>query len=338
MPTNNLLPQPTDFPEYTWRPATLADAEAFHRLSLANMIADGMESAQPTEEISHMISFFGDQLQENTLLALTEDGEIAAQSLLFMPPGGTEHRANLSGSVHVAHRGRGLGSFMLSWLEARARQHFAEFTDDLPCLMQSGIRDHQSDRVQLLTEHGFRPSRFYFKMERDLSLPIPECALIRELSLVNWSPERDAATMEAFNDSFRDHYGFFPVNEALWQAAFTGKPDFRGDLSQLAVAGDGRDPHGRVIGFCLCSVSPERNAQSGKNEGNLDDIGVIRGWRKQGVASALIVPALHALKAAGLELATLGVDTENPSGALRLYENLGFQSVQRAISFQKAVS
>jgi ribosomal protein S18 acetylase RimI-like enzyme len=98
------------------------------------------------------------------------------------------------------------------------------------------------------------------------------------------------------------------------------------------------DDHGRVIGFCLTSISPERNAQSGKNEGFLDDIGVIRGWRKRGIASALIVAAMQALQDAGLTVASLGVDTENPTGALRLYENLGFQATRRSITFQKELS
>lgn len=325
-------PQPLLFPQYTWRSATQDDAPAIHQMALANQKADGMESAQPVEELRHMMAFLGDKLQSDTLLALTGSGAVVALALVFIPPGGEKHRANLTASVHVAHRGQGIGTFLTNWLEARARQRFASFEDDLPCVMQIGIRDHQTDRMELLAAHGFQPTRYFFKMERDLSLPIPEVPLTPELMLVNWLPARDEAVRMAFNDSFRDHYGFFPVDADLWQGGFTGKPDFRGDLSALAVEADGR-----VIGFCLTSISPERNAQSGKNEGFLEEIGVIRGRRKRGIASALIVSAMQALKASGIALASLGVDTENPSGALRLYENLGFQAVQRSVAYQKAL-
>jgi ribosomal protein S18 acetylase RimI-like enzyme len=327
------LPQPDHFPQYTWRPATLDDVHAIHQLSRATLEADGLESAQPPEELKHLMAFLGERLATNSLLALTTDGAVAAMAIIFILPGETEHRANLSVNVHVAHRGQGVGAFLTRWAEASARQQFATFTDKLPCILQNGVRDHQTDRIQLLETHGFVPTRYFFKMERDLSTPIPTVPLPPELTLTNWLPEKDEAVRLAFNDSFRDHFGFFPVDEALWQAGFTGKPDFRGDLTRLAV-----DDHGRVIGFCLTSISPERNAQSGKNEGFLDDIGVIRGWRKRGIASALIVAAMQALQDAGLTVASLGVDTENPTGALRLYENLGFQATRRSITFQKELS
>ncbi len=341
MINDNVLPQPEQFPQYTWRPAILGDAHAIHQLSRANLEADGLESAQPPEELKHLMAYLGEQLSTNSLLALTADGQVAAMAIIFILPGETEHRANLSVNVHVAHRGQGLGTFLTTWGEARARQQFATFTDPLPQIIQTGVRDHQTDRIQLLETHGFVPTRYFFKMERDLNNPIPTVPLPPELTLMNWLPERDEAVRAAFNDSFRDHFGFFPVDEGLWHAGFTGKPDFRGDLTRLAVDGDastepGRS--GRVIGFCLVSISPERNAQSGKDEGFLDDIGVIRGWRKRGIASALIVAAMQALKDAGLTVASLGVDTENPTGALRLYENLGFQATRRSITFQKVVS
>lgn len=329
---NNELPQPEQFPQYTWRPAALDDVHAIHQLSRANLEADGLESAQPPEELKHLLAYLGEQLSTNSLLALTADGMVAAVAIIFILPGDTEHRANLSVNVHVAHRGQGLGTFLTTWGEARARQQFATFTDPLPQIIQTGVRDHQTDRIQLLETHGFVAARYFFKMERDLSDPIPPVPLPPELTLINWLPERDEAVRAAFNDSFRDHFGYFPVDEGLWHAGFTGKPDFRGDLTRLAV-----DDDGRVIGFCLTSISPERNAQSGKDEGFLDDIGVIRGWRKRGVASALIVAAMQALKDAGLSVASLGVDTENPTGALRLYENLGFQATRRSITFQKVV-
>ena len=341
------LPEPIDFPQYIWRPLEAADIEALHRLAQANWEADGLESVQPVEEIKHMMGIImSGEIKVGTLLALTEAGEIAASVFAFLLPSPTEHRVNVGGSVHVAYRRQGLGRFLLAWAEAWARQQVAELADDLPRRLEASCRDHQTDRIRLFEAAGFRPARYFFQMERDLAEPIPEKPLDLGLGLANWTPERDEAVRAAFNDSFRDHWGFFPVDETLWPV-FTGKPDFRGDLSQLAVDGDGRfdklnrvEPlsAGRVIGFCLCSVSEERNAQTGRREGVMDEIGVIRGWRKRGIASALIVAAMRAFREEGLAYAKLGVDTENPTGALRLYENLGFYSVRRSIAFHKALS
>jgi ribosomal protein S18 acetylase RimI-like enzyme len=44
---------------------------------------------------------------------------------------------------------------------------------------------------------------------------------------------------------------------------------------------------------------------------------------------------MHLLKGEGMDTAVLGVDAENPSGALRLYESVGFASVQTSVTYSK---
>jgi ribosomal protein S18 acetylase RimI-like enzyme len=48
-------------------------------------------------------------------------------------------------------------------------------------------------------------------------------------------------------------------------------------------------------------------------------------WRKRGIAKALIAKSLIVLREQGMEAGALGVDTENPSGALKLYESMGYE-------------
>ncbi len=325
-----MLPEPTQYPQFTWRPLTTADAHAMHQSAVADIAADGADSAQTVEEIQPLLEFLQKELPHDSLAAFTADGTLAAQAMLFLPPAaeGESLRFNASGTVHHAHRGQGIGAFLMAWMEARARQK----ADGRAALIQTNCRDHNQDRIDLFTQQGFQPTRYFYRMQRDLHQPIPDVPLPEGLQLRPWQPELDNATRLAFNDSFQDHFGFFPVNEEIWHVGFSGKPEFRGDLTRLAL-----DDADNVIGFCLCSVNPGRNAQTGWNEGILEDIGVIRGWRKKGIASALIVAAMRALKEAGLDKAALGVDTENPTGALRLYENLGFYAMRRSITFTKTL-
>jgi mycothiol synthase len=327
-----MLPEPTAFPQYSWRPLTPDDAQAIHETAVADRAADGADSAQPVAEIQPLLTFLQEELPHDSLAAFTGDGVLVAQGLLFMPPADASDalRFNISGTVHHAHRRQGLGAFILAWLEARARQKVATLADDHEALMQTGCRDHQVDRITLFEQQGFQATRYFYRMQRELRQPIPHLPLADGLQLRPWQPELDEATRLAFNDAFRDHYGFFPVDEEIWRVGFTGKPEFRGDLTQLAV-----DRQGQVAGFCLCAVSPERNAQTGWNEGILDDIGVVPDWRKKGVASALIVAAMRACQEAGFDMAALAVDTDNPTGALRLYENLGFYAMRRSITYTK---
>jgi ribosomal protein S18 acetylase RimI-like enzyme len=62
---------------------------------------------------------------------------------------------------------------------------------------------------------------------------------------------------------------------------------------------------------------------------------VRRPWRKQGLARALIARSMRLLQEQGMTEAGLGVDAQNPNGALRLYEGLGFRVIRRFATFEK---
>jgi ribosomal protein S18 acetylase RimI-like enzyme len=61
---------------------------------------------------------------------------------------------------------------------------------------------------------------------------------------------------------------------------------------------------------------------------------VRRLWRKQGLAKALIARSLHLLKEQGMTEARLGVDADNPNGALRLYQSMGFRQTMRFLTIR----
>lgn len=325
------LPVPPQINGLTWRPLESGDVAAAHNLFVACYRPDGLDSAPPKSELVEMFDFLGDKLATDSLGAFTAEGDMMAMAVVFLPPAGDEQRANLSGLVRVDYRGQGVGTFILRWMEARARQLLAEAPAGLPKIMQTGVRDHQRERIELLEAHGFTADRYFYRMERDLSQPLPERPLPSDLTLADWTQSRDEAVRLAFNDSFRDHYGFMPMDAELWQRFFTGKDSFRADLTSLAMVDE------KVAGFCLSVVDPSRNEQTGRKEAVLEEIGVIRGWRRRGIASALIVEAMRRCRDARLEYAMLSVDTASPTGALRLYENLGFRAIRRGITYCKVV-
>jgi len=53
-------------------------------------------------------------------------------------------------------------------------------------------------------------------------------------------------------------------------------------------------------------------------------LGTRRAGRKRGVGSALLLRALTQARAAGLTRSSLVVDADSPTGALGLYERVGF--------------
>jgi ribosomal protein S18 acetylase RimI-like enzyme len=291
-----------------------------------------MEAAASESWLTHLVDQFEDRLPTDTLGAFSAGGSLAAMALVVLPDEGGEHVARFDGSVHVDHRGRGLGSFIMEWVENRARREFEGFGDGEPQWIQAGCPDRLADRIALFGQRGFEAVRYSYRMRRDLRAPVPEIPLGSGLRYVPWSAELDLPMMDAFNQAFRGSWGVPEMNEALWGQFFTGVPQFRGDLTTLAMSGDA------IAGFCLNWVDAARDAQTGVKEGWVEAIGVVPGWRGRGVASALLSKALRDFVALGFERAALDVDTQNPTGALRLYERLGFEAYKRTILFQKQLN
>jgi len=82
----------------------------------------------------------------------------------------------------------------------------------------------------------------------------------------------------------------------------------------------------------------EYNAHNGTNEGGIGQLGTVRGHRKLGLGRALLLAGMAWLKTQGLTTAVLGVDAENPTGALRLYESVGMRPVSRRVLYERRLS
>jgi ribosomal protein S18 acetylase RimI-like enzyme len=61
-------------------------------------------------------------------------------------------------------------------------------------------------------------------------------------------------------------------------------------------------------------------------------------WRRRGLGEALLRSALCALHARGVRRVGLGVDTQNETGALRLYERIGMHAVRQGDSWMLEVT
>jgi ribosomal protein S18 acetylase RimI-like enzyme len=74
---------------------------------------------------------------------------------------------------------------------------------------------------------------------------------------------------------------------------------------------------------------------TGRRDLDIPLVGTRRTGRKRGIASALLTRAVTEARAAGFDTASLGVDADSPSGAVGLYERLGFTAAGTWISHQK---
>lgn len=323
---------PSGLSAYHWRPIQRGDIAAIQQMLAASSEADKTEAAPSEERLQRLLGMLGEQTDKNTLIAVAGDGTVAATAMVFIPPGEDEQLAMVEGIVHANHRGRGIGSYLLPWMEARARQAFGNSDGGMPQVIRTSCAGHQADRITLFEQGGFKAMRYSYKMRRNLSQPILEEPLPDGLKWAQWAPDLDRPLMHAFNDAFREHWGLRKMNEETWRTFFTGVPQFRSDLTYLAM------DDGAIVGFCVNWVDEAENAQTGIGEGWVEAIGVIPAWRGRGIASALLSHALHLFQAEGLGRAALDVDAQNPTGALRLYEKHGFEVARETIHFVKKLN
>jgi len=316
---------------YTFRPITPADLRDIIDMTAAAVAIDRTEGPATEENLTQIFNILGENIGTNTLAVLGEDGEIAALALVIVRPGDEELLAILDGSVHVKHRGKGLGSYILSWMEHRAQEEWRVSGRNLPLVLRTSCADHLVDRINLFEQNGFQAARYAYKMRRDLAESILPVDLPGGLRMVTWSKERDEQLRQAFNTAFKGSWGVPEIDEQLWPQIFTGIPKFRGDLSFLVLDRE------RIMGFCINWVDEAKNRQRNVKEGWIEAVGVIPERRGIGIASALLSHSMDEFKASGLEQAALDVDTQNPTGALRLYEKLGFIAVKRMIAFTKTL-
>jgi mycothiol synthase len=151
------------------------------------------------------------------------------------------------------------------------------------------------------------------------------------IRLRTMDPERDIETVwQVDNAAFRDHWGH--TEGKLEEFAHWVKmPHFRPELWYLAE----EEVSGKVVGLGLSIIDPDWIAQTGRQEGYVDTLAVLRKHRRQGLGTALLMQSLHALRRAGMEGAHLHADADNLTGAMRLYQQSGFSVRKTSMAFRR---
>ncbi|MET0727183.1 MAG: GNAT family N-acetyltransferase [Acidimicrobiales bacterium] len=240
-----------------------------------------------------------------------------------------EHRVDCWGGVRPSHRGRGIGRQLLEWQVSRASEVAATLDPALGTRIGIEAADHQHAVLHLAQRAGFEPVRRFLELARPTAVPVPPVPAVADLELVPWSEDLDDRARQAHADSFVDHWGSEPRTAEEWRQWYTGHRAFRDDLSVLAL-----DPlSAEVIGFVLTAAYPQDWATV-PVEAWITTVGTRRSWRGKGVARWLMAVTLERIAASptGFERAILGVDADNPTGALRLYRALSFED-ERAVTF-----
>ncbi|MCA5923292.1 GNAT family N-acetyltransferase [Curtobacterium oceanosedimentum] len=318
-PTHLDVPEPTG--GLTFRAASRDDVVGMHAVAVAAAAEDDPLARPSTGALERALSTEGMDVPRDTVVGVDPDGHVQAFGIVIdVPSRVTAARAVLEGAVHPAHRGRRVGRRVLDWQVGRARQRLALLDVDLPASLDVGGPLGASG-LRLAARAGFAPARTWVAMQLVFgeqhdgpsSQALPDGLVVRASTADDIEPLRTAK-----NDAFRDHWGSQPMVASDWHGFLTAAVS-RPDLSRVVV-----DADGRVLAFAIVEVDPDAFAARGRSFGYVHWVGVVRSARGRGLAPLVLDAAIRAMRADGLAAAVLDVDAENPSGAVRLYEGLGF--------------
>ncbi|HVA86362.1 MAG TPA: GNAT family N-acetyltransferase [Candidatus Saccharimonadales bacterium] len=318
---------PTDV---TIRPLTADDLPALLDLVRAGRTADGATEPITLEDIRH--NWFGDpatRLGTDTFGAINVGRLVGFCWVLTKDRPESAVKLFVAGEVHPDERRRGIGTELLRRADARANEVFIDHRAAVTGEVFVETPADNPGRQALFSDAGYRAVRTFATMRRSVRGGPPAVPDPPGFTFVQWRPELDDATRLAHNDAFRDHWGSDPTTRERWQHVVSGWPGFSRAASWLALDGD------TVVGYTLCAAADP--TYDPPRLGWLGTIGVRRDYRRRGLASALIARSLGSLRDVGADEAGLDVDIDNPSGAPRVYEALGFRIIRRSQIWSRTI-
>ena len=224
----------------------------------------------------------------------------------------------------------GIGTWLLQWAEQRAVRALDDMPGDLRFAPRVGTYREAEGSRKLFEDLGYRYIRSSYHMLIQMDAPVPEPEFPEGISLRPFNPETDSeAVYRADADAFRDHFGFvevpFEIGFERFKHFTIDAQDFDPSLWFLAMDGD------QIAGFSLC----RSHSYDDPNLGWVGELGVRRTWRKRGLGLALLRHSFNEFYRRGYRKVGLGVDAQNLTGALRLYERAGMHVHQAFDLYEK---
>ncbi len=174
-------------------------------------------------------------------------------------------------------------------------------------------------RDEILTRLGFERYRLFdYITERSLSQPISEPWLPSGFTIRSATMDDYQQLAAVRNSSFGEDWSADSLRAEVMQ-----KPGYRPEREFIVVS-----PEGRVAAFTVTWLDEVNRV------GHFEPVGTHRGFRRRGLARAMMLHALRELRALGMETATVEHAADN-TPALELYRGLGFEKRYETYGYRR---
>jgi mycothiol synthase len=315
---------------FTVRGATLDDLASVHILiNRWSQAVIGRDDLTDLDALRHDLQQPGFNMQDDIRLIFAPNGQLAGYLEVWTNAKPPVHPW-IWGRVDPDYEGKGLGTWMIRWAEQRALQVLPNVPAELRFAPRTGTYRQALKAKKFYEDLGYRHVRSFYNMLIEMDKPVLTPEFPAGITLRTYNKGTDAETVfRAQTDSFRDHYGFVeqPFEEGLKRWKHFWEEDESADPTLLFIAMDGD----QIAGINLCRPQ----AFDDPDMGWVNVLGVRRPWRKRGLGLALLRHSFNEFYRRGKRKVGLGVDAENLTGALRLYENAGMHVHQTFDQYEK---
>lgn len=172
---------------------------------------------------------------------------------------------------------------------------------------------------------GWQPIRQSYQMRIELPDDLPQPSWPEGMSVRTMQRGEEQRIYEANNAAFSDHWDFHPQPFEQWYSHAFGREDFDPTLVWLAEEDE------ELAGFSANSWHFSGDPQFGW----IGILGVRPQWRRRGLATALLHQSFRDFRRRGATRVGLGVDAQNTTGAVKLYERVGMHVARRNDTYEK---
>jgi ribosomal protein S18 acetylase RimI-like enzyme len=324
----------------TLRPLTPDDIPAWAALSARIEEHDDLGAHDSAEDLAEELADPEAEVGADFIGAV--DGGRLVGFACVLPRGESDgaYTVILRGAVLPSRRGEGIGSTLVRAMVERGTVVGRSRRADLPTRLLVHGRADDADQEGLLRAAGFEPRRWTLVMTARLDRlragpPLPE-----GYRILRYDDSMAESLREAHNTAFHGHHpGFTPWTPAQWRQHVTGSRSFRPGLTRVVVpddAGRPADPAAIAAYVVTLEFAAHREA-TGRRLAHVSRVGTAPGHRGRGLATAVLGHCLGAYRDAGYDEASLHVDSQNPTGALRVYERAGFDVRTRMAGYSLTV-